>query len=344
MESHALRRHSLAILPSPRSSLIEPEQFSVHLSTAKLQPVINETIKQGWCMQSTCCFNRFQKTYLVLSQNSLKTYKDEQKTLLTSCLNFDLYSFSIETLPQEILKISAFSLKKSFKLKFSKESQNSWFCAISDQIALSYGSRYKISRTLAKEKFWHNYGISEAEFLSNADSGDLIFFRSKNYASMIQRCFMRGKYDHMAIIVRFSNGEVGFLEASRAYGVVFTYWDKFFKKEWRNHYREIAYRKLDLEKSPEEVKELEKFVNNARGKVYKLRFRSQETHGPGEEDTFFCSELVASAYKVLGLLDSKLPSYKFYPGHFIEESNLKLLKGSLLPEQKIDMDYTLTNN
>merc|ERR550537_1118450 len=49
--------------------------------------------------------------------------------------------------------------------------------------------------------------------------------------------------------------------------------------------------------------------------------------------TFFCSELVAKAYKILGILeDDNTSSAKFYPGHFSAkyEGFLKLTAGTTL--------------
>ena len=35
-----------------------------------------------------------------------------------------------------------------------------------------------------------------------------------------------------------------------------------------------------------------------------------------KHDGFFCSELVASVYKTVGLLDPKVPSTQYWPGFF----------------------------
>jgi hypothetical protein len=70
---------------------------------------------------------------------------------------------------------------------------------------------------------------------------------------------------------------------------------------------------------------------------------------PEEEDEsgFFCSELVATVYKELGLLtrdkssDNYQPACKFYPKDFSEKSGRKLDRGELSPEYAIYFDDAL---
>ena len=55
-----------------------------------------------------------------------------------------------------------------------------------------------------------------------------------------------------------------------------------------------------------------------------------------EDRTFFCSELVAKGYKILGLLDpnEEKPSNYYYPSSFSSKSNfLKLVKGVQLGQE-----------
>jgi len=54
---------------------------------------------------------------------------------------------------------------------------------------------------------------------------------------------------------------------------------------------------------------------------------------------FFCSELVASAYKCLGLLPKQIASSHYWPGSFSAENNLTLLDGARLSDELlIDFD------
>ena len=47
-----------------------------------------------------------------------------------------------------------------------------------------------------------------------------------------------------------------------------------------------------------------------------------------EDRTFFCSELIAKAYKVLGIIEDDKASCKYYPGSFSSKStSLKFVQG-----------------
>ena len=46
-----------------------------------------------------------------------------------------------------------------------------------------------------------------------------------------------------------------------------------------------------------------------------------------EKKGYFCSELVASAFKSIGLLDSRLSSCQYWPGTFSSEKKIKLNHG-----------------
>lgn len=62
-----------------------------------------------------------------------------------------------------------------------------------------------------------------------------------------------------------------------------------------------------------------------------FNFESPRTKALHQNRTFFCSELVAKAYKHLGIIENDNRSCsQFYPGHFEKsgESFLKLLPGA----------------
>ena len=87
---------------------------------------------------------------------------------------------------------------------------------------------------------------------------------------------------------------------------------------------------------------LESFINEVKGKPYRITASKLFTRGvktdPGSEKTFFCSELVAAAYKRLGFLTPDLASCKYWPCNFSDEQTLELTQGSLGEELLIDFD------
>ena len=57
-------------------------------------------------------------------------------------------------------------------------------------------------------------------------------------------------------------------------------------------------------------------------------------------DSYFCSQLVAYAYKIMGLLEEEISSGQYWPGSFGAKSDLKLLKGANLGPEKL-IDFSL---
>lgn len=58
-----------------------------------------------------------------------------------------------------------------------------------------------------------------------------------------------------------------------------------------------------------------------------------------KEETFFCSELVATAFQKVGLLDDSKPGSSYWPGQFSNENRgkeIELLKGA-----KLGIEHTL---
>lgn len=97
------------------------------------------------------------------------------------------------------------------------------------------------------------------------------------------------------------------------------------KNKWQNLYQKLVFRHLDLPRTDEIIEKLEKFVKIVIGKKYKvsagkLLQRKSIIKNVSPENynnkTFFCSELVASAYKALRLLSSDKASSQYWPGLF----------------------------
>lgn len=111
------------------------------------------------------------------------------------------------------------------------------------------------------------------------------------------------------------------------------------------------------------IHNLEHFIQLSRGKKYKItakqllrrsihktlscttakqaKYRKMAQTEPGEEPHFFCSELIASAYKAMGLLNSNIPSYEYWPGDFAAGKNLSIKGGNLSEELQILFDTNL---
>ena len=114
-------------------------------------------------------------------------------------------------------------------------------------------------------------------------------------------------------------------------------------------------RHLTTNRDEDMIARLEVFLKEAVGNKYgmstkKLLFHRQSIKPKkgafiDEDRTFFCSELVAKAYKVLGVIeDDETSCSSFYPSHFSASKSSTALKfthnTSLGPELGIFIDKT----
>lgn len=95
----------------------------------------------------------------------------------------------------------------------------------------------------------------------------------------------------------------------------------------------LAYRRLDVMRDEAFFTKLIAFIDENVGKKYELTMagllgRKQET-ATGYE-SFFCSELVAAAFKALDLLPANVPACQYWPGAFSQEKVLPLQLGATL--------------
>ena len=70
-----------------------------------------------------------------------------------------------------------------------------------------------------------------------------------------------------------------------------------------------------------------------------MLFRQKTMNSEIDDRTFFCSELIAKAYKKLGLLVSDKNCAKFFPGTFSAREKLQLHEAKLGEDLIIQFDY-----
>ena len=93
-----------------------------------------------------------------------------------------------------------------------------------------------------------------------ADSGDILLFKCNDFMSGIQRSITGSEYDHIAIFLRFANGQLVYFESSANVGVQIFSWDYFFKNDIQKNFRKLTFRKLRTPRTKEKLAALEKFV------------------------------------------------------------------------------------
>jgi hypothetical protein len=85
--------------------------------------------------------------------------------------------------------------------------------------------------------------LTEKEFLSEAETGDILLFYTEHYGAKIQRFFTGGDYDHVAMIVNLKGKELMVFESNEMYGVSIFGWKEYVS--FFNLYGKIALRKLN---------------------------------------------------------------------------------------------------
>ncbi len=130
------------------------------------------------------------------------------------------------------------------------------------------------------------------------------------------------------MVVKFETDpeEVYFVESTANRGVSISRWSQM-RKYLGDFYEHVVLRHLEVDRNQEMISRLEIFLKEAVGNSYGMSTSKLLFHKPSakpkkgvfvdEDRTFFCSELVAKTYKVLGfMIQDDRPSSFFYPSHF----------------------------
>jgi len=294
---------------------------------------------QGW-----------QPRHCAIRNKKFLYYEEKNLEKVVGCLDFELLSVKIEEPSDREFKISPYGSKKVFLFKTKdKNEQKKWVSILKQHVQVSEGALRFITTNSSIPRFWKNDRISETQFLQMADSGDILLFRAKNVGAKLQRSFTGSIYDHVAILLRYNDGEIVLLEATGKDGVGLCRWKTFMRNDWHLLYSKLVYRHLEVERTEEFISEVEKFVKNVVGKKYKIsasklfKKKSALVDAASEADqlnTFFCSELVAACYKKLRLLPQELSCATYWPGNFSCEKKLPLLKDTKLSQEQL-IDFRL---
>jgi len=134
---------------------------------------------------------------------------------------------------------------------------------------------------------------------------------------MVTRTFTGSHFDHVAMVLKFESApdEVFLVEATGNMGVSLNRW--IYLRPHIGHgkfYEKLIYRHIKFDRGDMMVNNLEKFLSEAVGLKYgiggnklmkkKTIKMSSKTKELLETDrTFFCSELVAKAFKLLGVIE-----------------------------------------
>jgi len=202
------------------------------------------------------------------------------------------------------------------------------------------------------------------EFLRTCDTGDLILFDNSHAITYLTKCCTRSKWDHVGMILRYSdNPDERILIESAGCGVFLCY-AKQRVEQCIADGCVLGYRKLNkgATKMPEKVRkaihdeaqlQVDKPYEDCFGEIFKawmgqdgfetpLKMAQQlgmEWAQKGEDlDALFCSELVAHLLKHAKVLTKEQASNMYLPKDFSAASNARALfqqPWSFVTEKKI---------
>jgi len=187
--------------------------------------------------------------------------------------------------------------------------------------------------------------VKATEMIKLARTGDIVLFKSKHPSGLIIRSWSGGDYDHIALAYRFNSDIVllealggGFIGGAKTEGIKIFAWQNFISEKWYDQYSAIAIRrlvgpsKLAKRHIVRKLAQFLKTVYHDQSPKYSwnpMKAISTRPSLPPNDPkrTYFCSELIAKAYKEAGLLRTSVPTAAYYPSYFQKKKDLKLLKG-----------------
>jgi hypothetical protein len=134
------------------------------------------------------------------------------------------------------------------------------------------------------------------------------------------------------MILKNVKGEILFIEATSDQGVAVYSWRSFVKHKCFQYYDKTVYRPLIFPRTYELLLQVQEFQKKVIGMKYKLNplrllqkySNNDSVKYVAEKNGYFCSELIAAIYKLIGLLPRHIRSSQYLPGSFSAESNLVL--------------------
>ncbi|KRX03224.1 hypothetical protein PPERSA_09236 [Pseudocohnilembus persalinus] len=306
----------------------------------------------------------FKKKYMVLTHEKLYFFSNSQRIRVTNVVCFRAYQVKVQLLKNVIqLTLCQFNNKK-WEIKFdNQELAENWCISIKEIIKKCYlydgfGILKQFNKTYYNEDI-----LTEIEFKRFCETGDVLLFETDNIGAVLQRKVTRSKYDHVGIVVRFSENDVRVFDANCDTGVTLMQWEQFIDEN--DLYTKVAIRRLIYSKKSEDAQPmLMNLMGETLGKKYgisvskllnvhkqymtsqqnqqfienfekldpkeklKIQKMAQETALNTNKEEYFCSEITAIYYKRLGIMSPTIPPCQYWPVSFTQNRNLQLLKGA----------------
>lgn len=265
---------------------------------------------------------------------------------------------------------------KTIKFNCLNIDKNSFYntCdVINKSILLSNGHKNNLFGVNFNINYYRKSYISVLNFVKEANSCDIILFKSFTSTSKCQRCFTKSEYDHIALLIKTENN-LKIYDCIEEDGIRLRNFTDYITMMWYLFYEKIVYRKLiinaedivkyiqinknvenfTLEKmSGNELKnelyaiinkKLELFILNNKNVnydfptcTYLCKSKRTKNRNYSKRDSYFCSELIAAIYIYCSIITKEYDPLDYLPGEFSEKGNIEFINGfNLGPETIID--------
>lgn len=307
----------------------EEEKRPVLLVTKRTRnTIISNAEKGGWLQkESKKSSIKWKYRYFALIHDKLYYYKQPNDKDPRGIIDFGQVSVSIDLVPEEspdFLMITP-SNSKSLILKARDSSELEDWASVLELSSLKNKSAPS-SQKVTKGMNWTNSKIFLNDFLSLADTGDLILFNSNS------------TYNRVSLIISYPDGDVGLLQADSIDGVSIVVAEEYLP-QFKNQGFVLSLRQLKVKRSDEMLIKFEEFIKNFEKKKFSvspISLLQGNANDAGNEVNACSAELVASAYKAMGLLSSSIAASKYAAGNFSEAKKLSLIGAKLGPEVQIE--------
>jgi hypothetical protein len=225
---------------------------------------------------SPALFSGWQERYFKLENKKIKWFKNDFVKIPQGVLNFDHFECTLEEVAKDQCCFNLLLTgNRNFQFKANTpEVANAWKKELNRHIKASEGFlRKKSAKDLKKP--WKFDNMSEAQFLAQADTGDILLFRqgAMQIGGAITRTFTNSHFDHVAMVLKFETApdEVFLVEATGNMGVSLNRW-VFLRPHIGSgkFYEKMVYRHIKFDRGDKMVNNLEKFLSEAVGLKYGL--------------------------------------------------------------------------
>ena len=183
------------------------------------------------------------------------------------------------------------------------------------------------------------------EIKSQLQTGDLILHSSSHLTSLGTKMITQSEYTHVAMILIMKDADEILVYQSANQPCAVDYYDKTMKsgvqvnsldEHVKNYEGKMWIRRLEIQRTPNMLSELEKFRKTVEGRSYEESFLEKSKSAidfilPENKEnlsSIFCSELIAEAYQSMGILQKNeeggQSSNEYVPKDFAKDNDSKL--------------------